>query len=168
MYTLHTQARTYILAFFVLFAVLYALYRGLDAYLPAYYAALAESVCWFFAWFDPAVGCRDNYLLYRGVQELVVVDGCDGITFVALLIAAVLPFPVSWRARLIGLAWLIPALLFVNWLRLIILAAVRFYAAGAFDLVHVYLFQPLMIAFTLVAFLLWVESANASTQRAHA
>jgi exosortase/archaeosortase family protein len=55
---------------------------------------------------------------------------------------------------------LIPAVLVINWLRLVILAAVRFYTPSEFDFVHVYLFQPAMIAFTLIIFLLWVVSPN--------
>lgn len=149
---------TYVVAFFVLFVALYALYSAGGPLLPVYYAALAHSVCWLLGWFDPAVGCDANYLLYEGARELVVVEGCDGITFVALILAAVVPFPAPWKQKLLGLAWLIPALLVANWLRLVVLAAVRFYASQGFDFFHVYFFQPLMIAFTLGIFMLWIAS----------
>jgi exosortase/archaeosortase family protein len=158
--------RYYVVAFFALFVLLYALYSAGWSFLPAYYAALASSVCWLFGWFDPAVGCDANYLLYDDIRELVVVEGCDGLTFVALILAAVLPFPAPWKRKLIGLAWLIPALLVVNWLRLVLLAAVRFYAPSGFDFVHVYLFQPLMIAFTLIIFLLWLGPRYAAPKEA--
>lgn len=150
------QRRYYVVAFFLLFILFYALYNAGWAFLPAYYAALAGSACWLLGLFDPAVGCDANYLLYNGIRELVVVEGCDGITFVALILAAVLPFPADWRDKLLGLAWLIPALLFANWLRLILLTAIRFYAPGAFDFFHVFFFQPLMIGFTLIMFVLWI------------
>jgi exosortase/archaeosortase family protein len=150
------QRKYYTLAFFALFVLLYALYNAGWSFLPAYYSALAWSVCWLFGWFDSAVGCDANYLLYDGIRELVVVEGCDGITFVALILAAVLPFPAQWKVKLIGLGWLLPALLIANWLRLVLLTAIRFYVPAGFDFFHVYFFQPLMIALTLFLFLLWL------------
>lgn len=150
----------YVLAFLGIFVALYALYSAAESALPAYYAALAHSVCWVFGWFDPSVSCKENYLLYEGTKALVVVEGCDGVTFIVLILAAVLPFPASWRDKLFGLALLIPAVLAINWLRLVILAAVKFYTPRGFDFVHVYLFQPAMIAFTLIIFFLWIVSPN--------
>lgn len=147
--------RFYLLGFFGLFLALYAIYHAAEPALLAYYSLLAQSVCWLFGAFDPAVGCQSNYLLYAGVRELVVVEGCDGITFFVLLIAAVVPFPASWRSKVLGLLWLLPAVFVLNWARLAALAAVRFYLPAWFDPVHVYLFQPLMIAVTLAAFLGW-------------
>lgn len=150
----------YVLAFFGIFAALYLLYQFADPLLPAYYAGLAQSVCWLFGWFDSAVSCKDNYLVYHGISQLVVVEGCDGVTFVVLILAAVIPFPAPWKTRLLGITALVTAIMALNWARLVILAAVKFYMPNAFDLIHVYLFQPLMIASTLIAFLAWTIIAN--------
>ncbi len=163
MKTLIRHPAAYAAAFVISFTGLYALYHLAGPALPLYYAALANSVCWFFGLFDPSVSCESNYLLYDDVRELVVVEGCDGVTFVLLILAAVLPFPATWRHKLIGLIWLSAAVLFVNWMRLAILSAVRFYVPAGFDFVHVYLFQPLMIAFTLAIFFLWLSFANDRT-----
>jgi exosortase/archaeosortase family protein len=152
---------SYVLAFVGIFALLYLLYQFAEPLLPAYYAGLAHSVCWLLGWFDPAVTCKQNYLEYGGVQQLVVVEGCDGVTFVVLILAAVLPFPAPWRARLIGIAALVGIIMALNWTRLVVLAAVKFYSPAAFDVIHVYLFQPVMIAATLIAFLAWTVVASA-------
>lgn len=149
---------TYIVTFLVVFGILYGLYHLAEPWLPAYYAALARLVCGLLGWIDPAVGCESNYLLYNGQRELVVVEGCDGVTFVILIIAAVLPFPASWRSKLLGLLWLLPAVLLLNWLRLVVLAVLRFYVPDWFDFAHVYLFQPVMIAFTLAIVAVWLAS----------
>jgi exosortase/archaeosortase family protein len=154
----------YVGAFLVIFAVLYALYHAAGDALVVYYSALASSVCWFMGLFDPAVGCSENYLLYNGITKLVVVEGCDGITFVALIIAAVLPFPASWREKAIGIAWLVPGVLMANWLRLLLLAAIDFYMPAGFHFTHVYLFQPLMIALTLIGFLVWLNGHHEPAQ----
>lgn len=146
----------YLVLFFAIFVALYAAYKLADPYLIHYYRALASSVCFVLGHFDPAVACEGNYILYGGARSLVVVEGCDGITFVALILAAVLPFSAPWRMRLVGLLTLIPALLVLNWVRLLVLAEVRFYMPQHFDFVHVYLFQPVMIFVTLAAFALWM------------
>ena len=157
------HSAAYALAFVLSFTALYGLYHLAGPALPLYYAALADSVCWFFGIFDPSVSCESNYLLYDGVHQLVIVEGCDGVTFIVLILAAVLPFPATWRHKLIGVIWLSAAILFVNWMRLAILSAVRFYLPAGFDFVHVYLFQPLMIAFTLAVFFLWLSFTNDRT-----
>jgi len=156
---------SYVLAFFGIFSALYLLYQFAEPLLPAYYAGLAHSVCWLFSWFDPAVSCKQNYLVYQDVKQLVVVEGCDGVTFVVLILAAVLPFPAPWRARVTGIAVLVGIIMALNWARLVILAAVKFYSPAAFDVVHVYLFQPVMIAATLVAFLAWTIIASTVGER---
>lgn len=150
----------YVIAFVLLFAGLYGLYHLIQPHLLPYYAALAGSVCWLLGPLDPAVSCSENYLLYNGVRALVVVEGCDGVTFILLFLAAVLPFPMSWKSRLLGLAWLIPTIIVVNWLRLVVLSVIRFYLPSSFDFVHVYLFQPFMIALTLMLFFLWLGARN--------
>lgn len=158
------QARhplAYLAGFLLIFAALYSLYHLSEPLLPAYYQALASSTCWVFGWFDQAVGCEANYILYHGVRRLMVVEGCDGVTFFVLVLAAVLPFPAPWRHKLIGLAWMLPLIFIINWARLLVLTAIQFYATTYFDIFHVYFFQPLMIAFTLVFFMLWMLIADA-------
>jgi exosortase/archaeosortase family protein len=156
----------YVLAFFALFIVLYAVYTAVSGFIHAYYVGLAWSVCWLLGWFDTAVTCSENYLLYEGIRELVVVEGCDGITFIALIFAAVLPFPAAWKSKLVGLAWIVPALLIGNWLRLVALTAIKFYTPAGFDFFHVYVFQPVMIAFTLLIFLAWLRATNHAAEPA--
>jgi len=164
---LHVPERLrYLLAFVAIFVASFAVYTFSETWLQSYYDALARSVCWFFGWFDSAVSCAQNYLLYEGTRVLVVVEGCDGVTFVLLILAAVLPVPTTWWNRLVGLLTLVAAVLVVNWLRLVVLAGIRFYLPGAFDFVHVYLFQPFMIAFTLLLFFAWISSSHATPQEA--
>jgi exosortase/archaeosortase family protein len=150
----------YVAAFLALFTAFYTVYQLSQPILPVYYKALADATCWALGWFDPAVSCSDNFILYNGLRELVVVEGCDGITFLALVAAAVLPFPAPWKTKVVGLAVLLPGVLLVNWLRLVVLAAIRFYLPGGFDLFHIYVFQPLMIGLTLMIFLMWIATTE--------
>lgn len=158
------RSLNYVLSFLALFAALYALYHLAEPLLPVYYAFLADAVCRVFETFDSGVSCHENYLLYEGARRLVIVEGCDGVTFVVLILAAVLPFPAPWTSKLIGAFLLAAILLTVNLLRLVILAAIQFYLPGSFEFVHVYLFQPAMIGFTLFAFLIWTMSLKQSAE----
>lgn len=151
---------TYVVPFFVIFIGLYVLYAWFEPYLEYYYAALATSVCAVLHPFDAAVSCNGNIIDYDGVPSLAIVAGCDGVTFLVLILAAVLPFPASVRSKAIGLAVLIPVLLGFNWLRLLVLSLVRFYLPDHFNLAHVYIYQPVMIVFTIAAFVLWISYSD--------
>jgi exosortase/archaeosortase family protein len=151
---------TYVVPFFAIFVGLYALYAWLEPAMEHYYAALATSVCAVIGLFDAAVSCHGNIVHYADVPSLAIVAGCDGVTFIVLIVAAVLPFPASARAKAIGLAVLIPVLLGFNWLRLLVLGLIRFYLPDAFNLVHVYIYQPVMIVFTIAVFVLWIAYSD--------
>lgn len=144
------------LLFFAIFIGLYLLYQAAEPYMVHYFNWLASSVSAVAAWIDPAVGARDNLILYEEIAVLRVIEGCDGITVFILITAAVLSFPISTKQRLIGVLILLPILFAINWLRLFILAEVRFYAPDLFQLFHVYLFQPFMIFATFVCFIIWI------------
>jgi exosortase/archaeosortase family protein len=150
-------ALAYVGAFFALFVPLYWLvYFVLGDALHGYFAWLAWSVYQLFALFDPAVGHRANVLIYQGQDSLRVVEGCDGLTFAILLFSAILAFPGRLKHRLTGAFLAITAVLAFNWARLVILAALRFYVDDYFRTFHVYVFQPVMILFTLAAFVFWI------------
>ena len=142
--------------FFAVFIGLYLLYQLAEPYMEHYFNWLAASVSAVAAWFDPAVSARNNLIFYEEVAMLRVIEGCDGITVFILIAAAVLSFPKPLKQRLIGIAILLPVLFAINWLRLFILAEIRFYVPGLFQFFHVYLFQPVMIFATFACFIIWI------------
>lgn len=142
--------------FFSIFLGLYGLYLAAEPLLQHYFVWLAHSVAATLNLFDPAVGARDNLLLYGDKVELRVIEGCDGVTVFILIIAAVLAFPKPLKERLLGVVILLPLLFAINWLRLIVLAMIRYYWPEQFGLVHVYLFQPAMVLATFVCFIAWI------------
>ncbi|MCB1804464.1 MAG: archaeosortase/exosortase family protein [Candidatus Competibacteraceae bacterium] len=142
--------------FFVVFIGLYIIYGLAEPLMEHYFNWLATTVAAAAAWFDPAVSARDNLIFYEGTAALRVIEGCDGITVFILIAAAVLSFPKPFKQRLLGIAILIPVLFAINWLRLFILAEVRFYVPDWFQLFHVYLFQPFMIFATFACFIIWI------------
>ena len=88
-----------------------------------------------------------------------VLFGCEGTDVVFMLTAALLVFPMAWRARLTGwLAGLVWVLV-LNVLRIVAL----FYAyradAGLFDLLHTAAAPLLMVVLTGLFFHLWLAKA---------
>ena len=152
--------------FLAVFVGLYALYTLLEPLLEGYYAFLAHSVAAVLAHFDPQVSARDNVILYGAAGTLRVVEGCDGVTVFILIAAALAAYPRPWRSRLFGIVGFVGLLFVVNWLRLVLLAFVRFYLPEHFHWVHVYLFQSVMIFTTLALFILW--AGRGSSVRASA
>lgn len=144
------------LLFFAIFLGLYSIYHWSEPYLHHYFVWLASSVCAVVELFDKAVACRDNVIYYNDIASLRVIEGCDGVTVFILIIAAVFAFPKPWKERLSGVLVLVPVLFFLNWLRLFVLTVIRFYLPDYFGVVHVYLFQPVMVFATFLCFIAWI------------
>lgn len=95
-----------------------------------------------------------------------IARGCDGIEALSFFLAAVLAFPASGRAKLIGIASGIPLIQVVNLARLILLyyAGVRFPAL--FEGIHIYVGQALVILFSTGIFIFWLERFAVEHRRA--
>jgi len=83
--------------------------------------------------------------------------GCDAIEPIALLICAILAFPVlpmslKWPALIFGSL----SLFVLNLVRIISLFLVGVYIPQAFNLMHVQIWQTAFIVFAILAFILWL------------
>jgi exosortase/archaeosortase family protein len=91
-----------------------------------------------------------------GRFDMSISVGCDGVQVMAILVIAVLAFPVSWRTKLVGVGSGIGVLLVLNTLRIVTL-----YCAGAtmpkyFQLLHVHVWPTVLI---VLAFAMWFSWA---------
>lgn len=156
------EAARYVIYFLLIFTVLYIVYQYLEAQkmLAGYHAWLAASVARIFHFLDPEVQAVNNLILYKGNPSLKIITDCDGVAFICLVVAAVLPFARTIRSRILGLIVLIPVLLVLNWLRIVILSVLRFYYPDLFQFTHLYVFQPIMILVTVISFLLWIIASE--------
>ena len=93
---------------------------------------------------------------------LSIERGCDALQPSALFIAAVLAFPASMRARLPGLLIGTLVLMVLNLVRIVSLYYVQVYWPGAFEIMHVEIWQALFI---FLALLFWVFWARWATRR---
>ena len=89
---------------------------------------------------------------------------CTAFTPVALLAAAVLAFPVAWRARLTGVALGTAFLVALNELRLVSVVWIGVHAPPLFDVVHLWLWHAILIAATAGYWLAWVKRSVADAK----
>lgn len=87
--------------------------------------------------------------------SLEIIGECTAFFPTAILIAAVLASPATWRARLLGLGLGIPALYLINLVRLVTLCYVYRSYPQAFETLHMLVWQSLMIFLTLVVWIVW-------------
>jgi exosortase/archaeosortase family protein len=154
----------YLSFFLLIYATLYAIYHALQTRgaLESYASWLAASAARTLSLLDPTVRAENNIIIHNGIPALKIVSDCDGLAFVILISAAVLPFAKPMSQRLIGLLVLAPLLLLINWLRIVVLAILAFYTSIGFHFAHLYLFQAVMILITLLCFVCWIMYGGSS------
>jgi exosortase H (IPTLxxWG-CTERM-specific) len=84
-------------------------------------------------------------------------NGCNGVEAMVILLAAIVAFPASWRARGIGLVLGTVVIQAVNLLRVVALFLTGAYLPRFFDAAHTVVWQSLVI---LVAVLVWIVWAQ--------
>ncbi len=97
-----------------------------------------------------------TYLTFDGFSAEVA-EACNGIVPTYIYVAAVLAFPTGWRNHLAGVALGVPAIFVVNILRVLSLMLLGAYWPAAFDRVHIYVWQALVIALALGIWVFWAE-----------
>ena len=88
---------------------------------------------------------------------LDVEAGCNGVEASIILLAAMLAFPATWRARLVGILIGLLSIHAVNILRIVSLFYIGQWNMTAFDWAHLYIWQALIMLDVFVVFLLWLR-----------
>jgi exosortase H (IPTLxxWG-CTERM-specific) len=92
-----------------------------------------------------------------GSFRVSVENDCNGAWAHLILLASVLAYPASLRAKIVGLLVMQPLLLALNVVRVASLVLIGSYDLALFRPAHVYVWQFLIIGFALALFLGWVE-----------
>ena len=92
-----------------------------------------------------------------------IVSECTPVFAGLTLVAAMLAFPESWRARLIGMAIALPMLWVYNVARILGTMWVLAVIPEHFEVVHGYLWQAGTILVVIGMFLLWTRSNERRT-----
>ena len=85
---------------------------------------------------------------------------CTGLSLVALLVAFVLAYPASSRARLAGLAWGALVLFVANIVRLVSCAYVMRYRPEWFAATHEYVWQIGLVGLTFALLVVWARGVS--------
>ncbi len=91
--------------------------------------------------------------------------GCNGVEAALVLVAAMLAFRASWKARLAGIATGLVAVQALNVVRVVSLFYIGQWSPRAFEWAHLYLWQALIMLDVLVVWLLWLRWVAASPER---
>ncbi len=83
--------------------------------------------------------------------------GCDAIEPSFLLIAAILAFPVPFRAKLPGILIGVLSVQGLNLVRIVSLYYTGVYFPKSFDMMHIEIWQPLFILAVLLIWVVWVS-----------
>ncbi len=98
--------------------------------------------------------------LHLGSAIMEVKFGCNGLEAILLLLAAILAYPASLKAKLFGVILGSTFLQFFNIIRIAILAWVLEYHPSIFPIMHEYITQSIMIAIAFVIFLVYLQNVT--------
>jgi exosortase family protein XrtM len=102
----------------------------------------------------------DGALLHLGSNVMEVKFGCNGLEAILLLVAAILAYPSSIKAKLTGIILGSTFLQFFNIIRIAILAWVLENHPTVFPIMHEYITQSIMIAIAFVIFLVYLQNVS--------
>ncbi len=155
-------AAVFIFTFFVIMGGFYAIYTN-----PSFKANIFPTII---AWNAKAGSFLLNIFGFgteamgeniRNADFSVAIKrGCDGLEPIALLLAVMAAFPVSWRKKLIGLGLGAISLLLLNVIRVATLFVAGLHSYELFDTMHVLVWQFLFIIITLIICAIWVNWAT--------
>ncbi len=100
-------------------------------------------------------------IIYNTVNQFAVSieAGCNGIEASIILFSAIMTFPRSWKARLLGVTIGLVSLHAVNIVRIISLFYLGQWNMTAFEWAHLYLWQALIMLDVFIVFLIWLKFA---------
>lgn len=95
-----------------------------------------------------------------------IYNGCNAVEAMLILLAAIVAYPASMRARAIGLLGGMLLIQALNFVRLVSLYFIGRYWPAAFEIAHVTVWQVAIILFALAIFIVW--SRRFAPQLGHA
>jgi exosortase H (IPTLxxWG-CTERM-specific) len=117
--------------------------------------------------FDGSVVAYGKILQFTDSGFAVSIEaGCNGVEATIVLIAAVIAFPASWRARLAAIALGFLAVQVINIARIISLFYLGNWNVEVFTWVHLYLWPVLIMLDVLIMFLVYLRYLNGDSKEA--
>lgn len=106
-------------------------------------------------WPDQGVTAQ-GYRLVSPHARLNILNGCEGLETLFLLLAAIVAYPFTWRVRLLGLGLALPLVFILNQMRIVTLWHAFLHDRALFGVLHGVVLPLLLVAICLVFFLVFI------------
>ena len=97
-----------------------------------------------------------NAVFFSGFSATIE-DACDGVLPAYIFLSAIVAFPSRIEQKVWGILLGLPAIFAINLLRVVTLMLVGAYWPDLFERVHIYVWQALVVALSMVLWILWAE-----------
>lgn len=124
-----------------------------DEWLNGATAAMLAGALWLLG----AGGQTAGTVVTSKIFSAEIITECTAIFPIMIFLAAVIAYPSGWRKKLWGIALGVPAILFVNLIRLVSLFYIGYWFPSVFETAHLLVWQSLIIFFAVLFWLVWVE-----------
>lgn len=144
-----------LLAFFVTFN-----HPAGRMYIVEPFTALVTNACGLLMNLFGASATTTGSFLSTASYSINVVDGCNGIYATAILVSALIAYPAPWLSKAWGIPLGILAVFAMNLVRVISLFYLGEHHPDFFREVHVYVWQPIIILWAIVAWDYWTRQVK--------
>lgn len=124
-----------------------------DEWLSGATAAMLAGALWLLG----AGGQTTGTVVTSKIFSAEIITECTAVFPIMIFLAAVIAYPSGWRKKLWGIALGVPAILFVNLIRLVSLFYIGYWFPSVFETAHLLVWQSLIIFFAVLFWLIWVE-----------
>jgi exosortase H (IPTLxxWG-CTERM-specific) len=108
-------------------------------------------------WLLGAGGQTVGTIVTSKVFSAEIITECTAIFPIMIFLAAVIAYPSRWKQKLWGIVLGVPAIVFVNLIRLVSLFYIGYWFPSVFETAHLLVWQSLIIFFAVLFWLVWVE-----------
>ena len=144
------------LIFLAIIALLVAVDEWASYWVNVRFAELTAQATAWAMWLLGAQGRAEGALLVTSVCTFEIIGECTAYYPCALFIAAVFAYPCRWTRKLLGIGLGIPMLLLGNVVRLVSLCYLYRWFPLDFEMLHVLVWQSLILVFTIFLWNVWV------------
>jgi exosortase H (IPTLxxWG-CTERM-specific) len=92
-----------------------------------------------------------------------IAEGCNGIYALAIVMAGMVAIPAPWRPKSLGLLLAIIFIMFLNYVRIIVLWYAGIYFPTLFEAMHLYIWEFVIIALGAWFWYFWYEKFVATS-----
>lgn len=115
--------------------------------------------------FDSSVIAYVKVLQFKDTGFAVSIEaGCNGVEATIVLIAAVIAYPASWRARIVAIMLGFLAIQVMNLARIISLFYLGNWNMAFFEWIHLYLWPALIMLDVLIVFIIYLRYLTGEPQ----